>query len=262
LKDFYGLLSVSVSVNDGVSESNTFAMRIQVKPVNDAPDITRLETSPLRYQIGKGPVQVTKEFEVEDADNDSLLLAEIGFMAEQYRPGYDNLSFVATSRIKGSFDLQRGMLVLSGKAPATEYTQAVRTLRYEYMSGGEPVKENKTIFFRLSDGKAMSETKEREITSSEVIVKFDIPSAFTPNGDSANDTWRIQSVKQQDEILEAVLRIYNRLGNLLFETVGFEKEWDGRLNGELLPADTYYYTIDFKEEYSRNSVKGIVAILR
>jgi gliding motility-associated-like protein len=154
------------------------------------------------------------------------------------------------------------MLVLSGKAPVTEYIQAVRTLRYEYMSGGEPMKENKPIFFRLSDGKTMSEMRMREITTSEVVVKFDIPSAFTPNGDSANDTWKIQSVKQQDEILEAVLRIYNRLGKLLFETVGFEKEWDGRLNGELLPADTYYYTIDFKEEYSRNSVKGIVAILR
>jgi gliding motility-associated-like protein len=69
-------------------------------------------------------------------------------------------------------------------------------------------------------------------------------------------------VKQQDEIMEVVLRIYNRFGNLLFETVGFEKEWDGRLNGELLPADTYYFTIEFQEEFSRNSVKGIVAILR
>jgi gliding motility-associated-like protein len=262
LKDFYGVLSVSVSVNDGTSESNTFAIKIQVRPVNDAPEITRLEAEPLKYQIGQGTTFITTEFEVKDADNDSLLTAEIGFKPEHYRLGFDELSFLATSRLKGSFDLQRGLLVISGKATASEYIEAVRTVRYEYITAGEPVKENKTIFFRLSDGTVMSEIKEREITSSEVVVKFDIPTAFTPNGDSANDTWRIQPVKQQDEKLEVVLRVYNRFGKLLFETAGFEKEWDGKLNGDVLPADTYYYTIDFKEEYSRNSVKGIVAILR
>ncbi len=262
LKDFNGVLSVSVSVNDGFSESNTFAMKIAVKPVNDPPEITRLESDPLRYQIGKGPVVVTTEFEVNDPDKDSLALAEIGFSAEHYRLGFDNLSFVSTPRIKGTFDLQRGLLVLSGKASANEYTQVIRTIKYEYVNTGEPVKEDKTIFFQLSDGKSMSEQRERKITSSEVVVKFDIPSAFTPNGDSANDTWKIQPVKQQDEIFEAVLRIYNRFGKLLFETVGFKNEWDGRLNGELLPADTYYYTIEFKEAYSKNSVRGIVALLR
>jgi gliding motility-associated-like protein len=48
----------------------------------------------------------------------------------------------------------------------------------------------------------------------------------------------------------------------MFETIGFDKEWDGRYNGELLPPDTYYYTIDLNLTYINTNYKGIVTILR
>lgn len=261
-KDFYGNLPVTVTVHDGTSESAPYLMPIRVMPVNDTPVIIKLNTQPLGYQIGQGPVQLASEFEVIDADNDTLARAEIGFKTETYRLGIDELALPATSKIKGTFDIQRGLLTLQGLATAAEYTEAVKSVRYNYMVIGEPLKETKTVFFRVSDGALMSEAKERDITTTDVIVKLNIPSAFTPNGDSANDTWRIQPVKQQDGEADAVVRIYNRFGKLLFETTGFEKEWDGRLNGELLPADTYYYTIEFGRQYASSSVKGIVAILR
>jgi gliding motility-associated-like protein len=263
VKDFTGNLPVTVTVNDGTSESNAFVLQILVRPVNDAPVIIRIETEAIRYQIGNGAVLLTKEFEVNDPDNDSLVQAEIGIIAEQYRPGNDELGFTNTRPgIKGVFDRQRGLLTFTGKATVREYIEAIRSVTYNYITAGEPLKETKSVFFRVSDGKATSEARERGITTSEVVIRLDIPTAFTPNGDHANDTWRIQPLKQQDETMSVMVRIYNRFGKLLFETNGFEDEWDGRLNGELLPADTYYYTIDFTEALSKNSVKGIVALLR
>lgn len=262
VKNFSGNLVVTVTVNDGKSESNAYGLQIKVIAVNDAPEIIQFPSEALRYQIGKGATAIVPEFEAKDVDNDSLVSAEIGFLSEQYKIGIDELSFKATSKIKGSFDPQRGLLVLSGRAPLNEYNQVIRAVAYNYVVIGDPLKETKTIFFRVSDGKAVSEKKERQIITTDIIVKLDIPTAFTPNGDAANDTWKIRPIKQQDEIMEVVIRIYNRFGRLLFETVGFEREWDGRLNGELLPADTYYYTIDFGREYTKSSVKGIVALLR
>jgi gliding motility-associated-like protein len=91
---------------------------------------------------------------------------------------------------------------------------------------------------------------------------LDIPTGFTPNGDGANETWKILSRRGTDlnQFQNAEVRIYNKHGLLLYEAKGFDARWDGRQNGEALPSDTYYYTIDLKIDNMR--YKGIVTILR
>ena len=42
---------------------------------------------------------------------------------------------------------------------------------------------------------------------------------------------------------------------------GFEKEWDGYVNGQVLPSDTYFYTIDLNLQYMKKTYKGAVTIL-
>jgi gliding motility-associated-like protein len=152
-------------------------------------------------------------------------------------------------------------LLLSGAAALADYVKAIRSVTYNFVTADIPF-ENKVLFIVVSDGKAGSEKAERQIKASDIVVDLDIPSAFTPNGDFANDTWSIKPLRHSEELDKAIVRIYNKRGSLLFEAVGLEEEWDGRLNGEVLPADTYYYTIDFDLQYARKSFKGIVAILR
>jgi gliding motility-associated-like protein len=260
--DFNGTLSVVIVVSDGTSDSAPFNLIITVKPVNDPPKIINLETDPLALIVGKGPVLITQSLEVKDVDNDSLVQAEIGFRADQYRPGADELIFESTLKIKGVFDIKKGIIILAGKAPVSEYVQAVRSVKYNFKTGVEQQFENKSIYISVNDGSVSSEKAERQIKGTDIVVSLDIPTAFTPNGDLANDTWKIKPIKSSDELAKAVLRIYNKAGSLLFETVGFAKDWDGRLNGELLPADTYFFTIDLGVNYSRTNFKGIVTILR
>jgi gliding motility-associated-like protein len=95
----------------------------------------------------------------------------------------------------------------------------------------------------------------------ETQLALQIPSAFTPNNDQANDTWKITPMKQVER-LSAFVRVYDKRGNTVFESSGLENEWDGIFNGSPLPADVYFYTIEMDLSYRKISYKGVVAILR
>ncbi len=95
-----------------------------------------------------------------------------------------------------------------------------------------------------------------EVTSSEGCVGYDtievdvrpevvFPDGFTPNGDGVNDVWNISYI---DQYPEAVVEVYNRWGELLFRSEGYEEPWDGTYNGEPVPVGTYYYIIDLKDD--------------
>ncbi len=69
---------------------------------------------------------------------------------------------------------------------------------------------------------------------------LDVPNAFTPNGDGAND----RAVVIGYGITKLTFRIYNRWGQLMFETNNRKLGWDGRYNGKPQPMDVYAYTLE------------------
>ncbi len=84
-----------------------------------------------------------------------------------------------------------------------------------------------------------------------------LPGAFTPNGDGSNDVLYLRgwAIRQLVE-----LRVYNRLGQLVFETDDINKGWDGTFNGKDQPADTYAYTFKIitfagEEEFYKGDFK-------
>ncbi|HMG91269.1 MAG TPA: gliding motility-associated C-terminal domain-containing protein, partial [Chryseolinea sp.] len=68
-------------------------------------------------------------------------------------------------------------------------------------------------------------------------------------------------VANKDGLDQTIIKVYNKRGLLLYESDEFERDWDGTFNGELLPVDTYYYTIVVKLPYVRQTYKGVVTIL-
>ena len=70
---------------------------------------------------------------------------------------------------------------------------------------------------------------------------FFIPTLFTPNGDGVHDNWQIDGVSVFPDI---TVKIFNRWGQLLFESVGYTQRWDGTYKGKELPIAAYYYIID------------------
>jgi gliding motility-associated-like protein len=261
--NFNGNLVVSVSVSDGTNVSDPYNLLVIVNPINDAPTITNIESGPLNYLLEKGPVNVTDEFQAIDVDDDSLSVGEIKFTSESFQSGTDQLLFSNTTNIRGVFDTNVGILSLIGKAPIAEYVQAMRSIEYNYVSGGDDSTiKTKTLFFSLNDGKNVSTAQQRLINLGDSFVDLDVPTGFTPNGDMVNDTWSVKPSNKIDARAKPTIRVYSKRGVLVYETVGFNEEWDGRFNGEFLPPDTYYYTIDLNLSDNGTKYNGVVTILR
>ena len=81
---------------------------------------------------------------------------------------------------------------------------------------------------------------------------------MTPNGDGANDTFFIQNI---ETFPNNDLTIYNRWGAKVFETTGYNNDWNGTFNGKPLPVGTYYYHIKLNDTDNRVH-SGYISILR
>jgi gliding motility-associated-like protein len=87
-----------------------------------------------------------------------------------------------------------------------------------------------------------------------------VPSAFTPNGDGLNDILKPICVGIQ--YLD-YFRIYNRWGQLVFETQEIGKGWDGYFKSKLQDTNTFVYTAE-GVDYLGNRIrkKGSITLIR
>ncbi len=88
-----------------------------------------------------------------------------------------------------------------------------------------------------------------------------VPTAFTPNGDNVHETWTL--INLDEAYPNNIVRIYNRWGNILFESNPGEynqDEWDGTYKGELMPVGSYYYIIELNND-EKESLTGTVTII-
>jgi len=81
------------------------------------------------------------------------------------------------------------------------------------------------------------------------VVKDDFyvlmyPKFFTPNNDGFNDYWNVK-FSNYEPILQ--VSIYDRFGKLITRFKGNHRGWDGKLNGENLPATDYWFVVDRKD---------------
>ena len=90
-----------------------------------------------------------------------------------------------------------------------------------------------------------------------VVKGLYVPTAFTPNGDGKNDTWKIPFL---DRAYNATVSVFNRYGQLVYYTAGEVIAWDGKFHGVPQPPGTYIYMVTFKT--SKLILKGNVTIAR
>ncbi|HEY3405732.1 MAG TPA: tandem-95 repeat protein, partial [Ohtaekwangia sp.] len=267
LPEYSGLDTLYWKASDGYSYSTVNPyIDFVISPVNDPPRVTFIEGDSLVYEVSsETPVLLTPLFNAEDVDDENLVGAELKFKEGTFTPNSDRLIFANTPAITGSFNPQTGILQLTGTAFVSDYVQAIRSVQYVYENFSSINLEGKAVLITLNDGKNSGLPAERLIRMIYTFKDLDIPSVFTANGDSRNDTWKIgvkdSSADDVEQFDKAEIRVYDKRGKLVFEAIGFAKQWDGTsLTGEPLPVDTYYYTIDLK--YNKKSYKGAVTILR
>jgi gliding motility-associated-like protein len=95
---------------------------------------------------------------------------------------------------------------------------------------------------------------------------FEVPNAFTPNLDGTNDVLKI--IKNYRVTGMNYFRIYNRTGQLVFETRTLTEGWNGRrmgdLSGNILESDLYIWVAEFTNMNDAGPVKksGTVLLLK
>jgi gliding motility-associated-like protein len=81
------------------------------------------------------------------------------------------------------------------------------------------------------------------------VVKLTIPTGFSPNGDLINDNFVIPELGD----FPAKITIFNRWGDVVFETDHYLNDWDGTCKTSIclgegrLPEGTYFYSIEAGE---------------
>ncbi len=95
------------------------------------------------------------------------------------------------------------------------------------------------------------------IVSNESLLE--IPNAFAPGSGPNSDL----KILHRGKATLGYFRVFNRYGNLVFETNNIDAGWDGRYSGTLQPVGAYLYTIEAFTNTGRRFYKqGNVTLIR
>ncbi len=111
----------------------------------------------------------------------------------------------------------------------------------------------------------VSDTAGCTDTASRVLKVVDncyiaVPTAFSPNNDGRNDyLYPINAYK----VRSLVFKVYNRKGQLIFESHDRQHKWDGTYRGEPQDSGTYLWTFQYVEDDGKLvSLSGNTVLIR
>ncbi len=113
-----------------------------------------------------------------------------------------------------------------------------------------------------SNGPDCADTARLLIQVKDVII-FYVPNTFTPDGDEYNQTFQPIFTSGYDP-QDFQLLIFNRWGEVIFESRDASIGWNGTYGGKYVKDGTYIWTIEFQETMSdkRHYHQGHVNMLR
>lgn len=113
----------------------------------------------------------------------------------------------------------------------------------------------RVIAYKNGNSSITSMSNETEVTPTMSIY---IPNSFTPNGDGLNDTFGISG----EAIKDFSIQIFNRWGDLIFETKNASHNWDGTFNGNRVSEGVYVYKVAASNITGRKTQKeGTVTVV-
>lgn len=119
---------------------------------------------------------------------------------------------------------------------------------------------NYTVILTVTDANGCSDQAEKNIQISDPF-NFYLPNVFTPNNDSVNDRFLIMA----SGIKEFRMSIFNRWGELIFESFDVYEGWDGNTrSGAKAAGGVYVVVVDYSVSSTgkKDTQYGSVTLLR
>ena len=149
--------------------------------------------------------------------------------------------------IKWIWDYGDGTIEIGQTTPAHQYP----------METGDKIY---TVSLIVQDSLGCNDTATKQIERLKSCY-IAVPNAFTPNGDGVNDYLYPLNAYNADNL---EFRVFNRFGQLVFETRDWTKKWDGTIGGLPQATGTYVWTLQYTDHDSgkRFSLKGTTVLIR
>lgn len=203
------------------------------------------------------------------ADEDAAYIVNIrnGSCREYTIPVYVNVSSIPELTVFRDTTIAHGQSITLSAGSDQEVTY--RWTPEKYISCNDcfnpTVRPVETTEYKVSVTNDFGCKNEAEVTV-EIIdfcteAKMEIPNIFSPNNDGRNDYFKVNFNK--DLLQVRSMRIYNRYGELLFESGDSATGWDGTFNTVPVNTGVYVYYIEV-DCYNGTStmLKGNITLLR
>ncbi len=221
----------------GLSSTNTISTRT-------TPEKTTTYTVKVTDSYGCSD---TAQVEVKVV-NTTQVKAVIAAPAHLCRP-YDSLSFSSSSLgdiTTWNWNFGNGQTSSASKPPAQYYSI--------------PAAQNSFVArLAVTDTAGCTDTAYHFITAVDNCY-IAVPSAFTPNNDGKNDfLYPLNAYKA----INLSFRVYNRTGQLVFETKDWTKKWDGKIGGVEQTTGVYVWMLDYNDPAGRKvALRGTTVLIR
>lgn len=101
------------------------------------------------------------------------------------------------------------------------------------------------------------ESTRTKVDISVGLSNLNISNVITPNADGENDYWQIPGIENYPA---ATIKIFNRYGQNVFDSKGYDHPFNGTQNGRKLPGGIYYYIVNLNSSCGIRS--GNLTIIR
>ncbi|NRA12133.1 MAG: gliding motility-associated C-terminal domain-containing protein, partial [Crocinitomicaceae bacterium] len=114
-------------------------------------------------------------------------------------------------------------------------------------------------YLTVSDANGCTAVDSVLITLDFQTQDFFVPNAFSPNGDNHNDFFEIEGTGLND----FYVRVFNRWGELIFDSEDQSISWDGTQNGKALNTAVFAYSLTYTDSFGVNQVvSGNVTLIK
>jgi len=179
------------------------------------------------------------------------------------------------NEVKASFEMEDYTCPEDRLVVTNTSTGLIDTWRWSYGSIGSSSFKDPPPFLFPTTGRETNYTVKLEVTNlalgcTDVAAKtvtvfdhcnIDVPTAFTPNNDLLNDKFGPHNALKAENYH---FKVYNRWGQLVFESKNWKERWDGKVKGTAQATGVYVWMLTYTHRDTKKSVfkKGTVTLIR